>query len=568
MNMNVQSKLAALSLLHREVGAIFWSLFLVGGALAQQSEGADASKRTNSLKQNFVSIPGTAVMMAVNETRVGDYQVFVAGAAYDWRYKPHFDQGLDHPVVGVALQDAMAFCNWLTESERKAGLITADQLYRLPTNREWGAAAGMDSQRRAGGSTAEDAVEDERRFFWGLEWPPPVNYGNYSDTDIPGYDDGYPFTAPVGRYKPTVEGVYDLAGNVWEWTLDGDLRPGAQATLRGGSWAYFRPECLKPAYSYSVPMDLVAPTVGFRCVFEDRARTAQLLASAERRETADREKQRSELMSDKGVNAADVEALRMSLGGAGSSVAGLPDPSTLKPAAKGQPFVSSLGLSFVPLTAGGEVLIGKTEVRVRDYELWLKATAGSWKQRPTFPQGAEHPAAGATWEDAVSFCAWLTQRDRAMKLIPETAAYRLPKDAEWSTAAGLPEEKGADPEARNLVDQEHFPWRQSKPGIPEDMTANLNATAMLEYTDSFAYTAPVTTTEANALGLHDMGGNVAEWVAEAWPSAPAEHVIRGASYLSSKRESLLTSARRHMPGAEAAEDVGFRCILDLAGGSP
>ncbi|MCB1209405.1 MAG: SUMF1/EgtB/PvdO family nonheme iron enzyme [Verrucomicrobiales bacterium] len=544
---------------------IFSLLMLGAGALAQQPDASIAAKRTNSLKQTFVPVPGTAVLMALNETRVGEYQVFVAGAAYDWRYKPHFEQGLDHPVVGVALKDAMAFCNWLTESERKAGLITAEQLYRLPTNREWGAAAGMDSQRRAGGSTAEDALEDERRFFWGLEWPPPINYANYSDTDIPGYDDGYPFTSPVGRYKPTAEGIYDLAGNVWEWTLDGDLRSGARGTLRGGSWAYFRPECLKPAYVYSVPMDLVAPTVGFRCVFEDRARTAQLLASAEKRETEDREKQRSELMSDKGVNAADVEALRESLGGAGSSVAGLPDPAKLKPAEKGQPFMSSLGLNFAPLSTGSDVLIGNTEVRVRDYELWLKATAGSWKLRPTFPQGAEHPAAGATWEDAVSFCAWLTQRDRAMKLIPETAAYRLPKDLEWSMAAGLAEEKGSDPEARNLGDQEHFPWRQAKPGIPEDMTANLKATAMIDYSDSFAYTAPVTTTEANALGLHDMGGNVAEWVAEAWPSAPMEHVIRGASYLSSKREELLTSARRHLPGTVAAPDVGFRCVLDLSG---
>ena len=569
MIMHVQVKTALIPGLHQK-GGVFLAFFLflfatTGGLPAQQTA---LEKRTNSLKRVFVSVPGTAVMMAVYETEVADYQAFLAASGYDWHYKPHFEQAADHPVIGVTLKDAMAFCNWLTESERKAGLLTEEQLYRLPTNREWGAAAGMDSQRRAGGSTAEDAVDDDRRFFWGTEWPPPVNYANYSDTDISGYDDGYPFTAPVGRYKPTPEGIYDLAGNVWEWTMSGEIRPGALATLRGGSWAYFRPECLKPAYIYTVPMDLVAPTVGFRCVFEDRTRTAQLLASAANEQKAAREQQRSELMSDKGVNASDVEALRQSLGASATAVGGLPDPSTLKPAAAGGAFTNSLGLNFAPLTLGGKLLIGKTEVRVRDYELWLKATAGNWKMRPSFPQGAEHPASGATWEDAVSYCAWMTQRDRAIKLIPETASYRLPTDSEWSVAAGMPQEVGADPEARNLADKEHFPWPQAKPGIPEQMSANLNATAMVDYVDSFAYTAPVGTTTANSLGLHDIGGNVAEWVSDAWPSAPSERVIRGASYLSSGREALLSSARRHLPSDSAAEDVGFRCVLDLSGVTP
>ena len=83
------------------------------------------------------------------------------------------------------------------------------------------------------------------------------------------------------------------------------------------------------------------------------------------------------------------------------------------------------------------------------------------------------------------------------------------------------------------------------------------------FSDTYPYTAPVDNSTPNALGLREMGGNVAEWNEDAWPGSPDERVIRGGSYLRFEPESLLTSAREHMPKANTRSDLGFRVVIDL-----
>jgi beta-lactamase regulating signal transducer with metallopeptidase domain/formylglycine-generating enzyme required for sulfatase activity len=216
---------------------------------------------TNSLGMVFVPVRGTEVWFCIWETRVKDFEAFIKATSrdmgnkmgrlnseregYNWK-NPGFAQGPNHPVVGVNWNDAVAFCKWLTEKERKEGMLPHGQ-YRLPSDLEWSAAVGLIQQR---GATPEERREKEGIYPWGKQWPPPKGAGNYADTtarkkykpdDLPqtieGYDDGYAETAPVGSFDPNPYGLYDLGGNVLEWCgywwSDGaeELRP-----LRGASW--------------------------------------------------------------------------------------------------------------------------------------------------------------------------------------------------------------------------------------------------------------------------------------------------------------------------------------------
>ncbi len=519
----------------------------------------------SSLGTRFVSVPGTTVMFAIWETRLSEWNEFLRQTKYPWSFQPHFQQTPEHPVVGVNLQDAAAFCNWLTETERSKRLIDRSQAYRLPTPEEWDAAVGLARGRKKAGLTAEDRLLDDRIYPWGQDWPPPTKAANFAENEIPGYSDGYPFTAPVGSFTPSKEGLFDLAGNAWEWTQPVEVRAQPFGILRGGAWAYFRAECLTSAYTYIAPADLRSATLGFRCVFDDKHRTASLLAATAAENKQAVEERLKAMEANRKINAGAVEALRKKMQDDRSSDDALPNIASLKPAADdGSVFINSLGMRFVPLQEKSGKLICTTETSVRAYETWLKDSERSWSKKPTFLLGGDHPAAGVTWEEATAFCAWLTQQDRASKLIPAGAAYRLPSDAEWSLAAGLKDESGADPAARHLSNKTHYPW-PTKPGEwkPPSLSANLDATKIPGTTDSYPYTAPVNHSSPNALGLHELGGNVAEWCSDPWPGAPEERVIRGGSWLSFDKDSLLTSVRTHALKNSSRADLGFRCILDF-----
>lgn len=550
-------------LFHRSLPLVFGAaccclgLFLsVGDTAAQQP--AAAGTHTSSLGVKFVPVPGTMVMFAEYETRISDYEAFVKDATYAWSYKPHFNQGPDHPVVGVNLQDAIAFCNWLTNRERVAGVINSNQSYRLPSNEEWDAAINLIRARKAD-AALDEKVQDERIYPWGLQWPPPPKVGNYAAHEIPGYEDGYDYTAPVGKFPATKEGIYDLAGNAWEWVWDRKVQALPVGGLRGGSWAYFRAECLTSAYRYEVPAELRAPTIGFRCVFEDRMRTAAMMADVETKK-AESVKQREAEMTKNAVDPKELAAMREKLRQGNTGTGAAPDLSKLLPAVAGKPFTNSLGMEFVPMTLSS-TLACKHEVRLQDFTAYLKATDAIWDKKPSFLTAGNHAVVAVSWDQANEFCDWLTKRDRLAGLLSTTAKYRLPTDEEWSALTGMPKESGADPAARHLVNKTHFPWGNDA-WPPVTGTVNMDSEKTATYRDPFSYTSPVGSFAANSLGIYDLGGNAAEWCSDAWPGSAEERVLRGGSWLSGDKESLLSSSRGHMPKSATRSDVGFRCMVD------
>ena len=530
--------------------------FLAAGAAAQQKPPATAAtSHTSSQGVKFVPVPGTMVLFAEYETRVSDYEAFVKDATYAWSYKPHFNQGPDHPVVGVNLQDATAFCNWLTNKERVSGAINSNQSYRLPSNEEWDAAINLTRARKAD-ATLDEKVQDERTYPWGLQWPPPPKVANYAAHEIPGYEDGFDYTSPVGKFPPTKEGLYDLAGNAWEWVWDRKVQALPVGGLRGGSWAYFRAECLTSSYRYEVPAELRAPTIGFRCVFEDRLRTAAMLADVETKKV-EVAKQREADMAKNAVDPKELQAMRERL--LKSNSGGSPDAAKLTPAVAGKPFTNSLGMEFVPV--GGSLLAGRHEVRLQDFTAFLKATDGVWDKKPSFLSAGTHAVVAVSWDQANEFCDWITRRDRLAGLLSTTAKYRLPTDEEWSLLTGMPKETGADPSARHLGNKTHFPWGNDA-WPPSPGSVNMDSEKTETYRDSYSYTSPAGAFSANSLGIYDLGGNAAEWCADPWPGSPDERVLRGGSWLSGDKESLLSSARAHMPKTASRSDVGFRCVID------
>lgn len=169
----------------------------------------------------------------------------------NWR-NPGYSQQDNHPVACINWNDAQAYADWLS---RKTG-----KQYRLPTEAEWEYAA------RAGTTTAR---------YWGDSPDPACGYANVGDQTLKSQvsgvtwethncNDGYAYTAPVASFKPNAFGLYDMQGNLWQWTADsyhenyngaptdgnewqGD---GAKRVLRGGSW-FNSPQLVRAAYRSS-----------------------------------------------------------------------------------------------------------------------------------------------------------------------------------------------------------------------------------------------------------------------------------------------------------------------------
>jgi formylglycine-generating enzyme required for sulfatase activity len=188
------------------------------------------------------------------------------------------------------------------------------------------------------------------------------------------------------------------------------------------------------------------------------------------------------------------------------------------------------------------------------------------------------PVVNIGWDDAVAYLNWLSgedglspayrkEGDRWLLILPPTRGYRLPTEAEWARTARF---TGSEPKK--------YAWGATyPPGSTAENFADRSASGDLPYTlsaydDSHPVSAPVGSYSANEAGLHDIGGNVAEWVHDHYAVYPTEtntaatdprgpesgrhHVVRGAGWKDSTLSELRLSYRDYAD--EPRDDLGFR----------
>ena len=191
----------------------------------------------------------------------------------------------------------------------------------------------------------------------------------------------------------------------------------------------------------------------------------------------------------------------------------------------------------------------------------------------------DQPVTQVTWNDAAAYCNWLSERDNlpaayekqnegyALKR-PVTIGYRLPTEAEWEYAA-----RYAGPgQFRRFAWGDALPVAADAGNLAGAETGNSLPASLPGYRDDYPVAAPVGRFKATPLGLHDMSGNVSEWVDDYYfsfvDSAPVtdplgphdgtRHVIRGANWKSAAVTELRLAWRDGADGSGTT--TGFRVV--------
>ncbi len=239
--------------------------FQMGGTehehVVARKAGSQAAWLARELPTHWVAVERSFALGRYPVT-VGEWRRFVRATAWeskldtDWT-QPGFEQDDWHPVVNVSWHDAQQYVRWLS--------VMTGAPYRLPSEAEWEYAC------RAGSRTTF-SVGDEIGAEY-ANYDAHFTYGN----GVRGASRGG--TSKVGSFQPNGWGLYDMHGNVWEWTqdpahedYDGAPADGtaweeggdpARRMVRGGAWLY-PPRYLRSAVRNAFSAVLSNDVVGFR----------------------------------------------------------------------------------------------------------------------------------------------------------------------------------------------------------------------------------------------------------------------------------------------------------------
>lgn len=407
----------------------------------------------------------------------------------------------DYPVVAISRKGAEMYCKWLTEevNKRRNGAFIND--VRLPSNYEWMYAA-------AGG-------KDGQSYPWGgpyLKNDKGCYLANYQPLKGNFKDDGAFHTAKVDSYNPNDYGLYCMSGNVAEMVYyeNENQLPGT----KGGSWTSVAAEIQINGADKYKGMSNASVDIGFRPVIT---------------------------YFNKMIN----------------------PTGTVK--------------------INDQLYMDETEItnfNWQEYVMWLANKHGEtaveyknalpdtlvWRNKESqnepyvqyyysHPAYKEFPVIGISYEQAVQYCKWRTERVKELfktkqltdkkNVYPSNFEYRLPTKEEWEAAAKI----GYSEKTKKLLETKH------KGQLLANLRRKLedNVVVAGNPTQNVDITAPVKSYWPNAAGCYNLIGNVAEMTNQ-------QGLAKGGSWISNPNE---IDIERDITYTKPTAWLGFRCVAEI-----